>query len=326
MRKFDSNKKIAMKRNILCSTAFALIFLLIMTPVKSQTVLLYKNSFESPISAPVPNCGPDLDATLVNTLWGGTGEGTGGGGFFQQINTVETILIKGPDGQYTDPSGLGGNYCLSMLSTAEDDKAALTLNSEMLPFANITFLMSPIDIASCGGPFGVDTAVMKMTVYDSPGGVFDFFSPGTMLDETIVEGGAPDPNVYVFNWKLCSTSLDIDGSVDGYITIVFDLLQSGYAAIDSIEISSSVTAIPIEVQNELYEILVSPNPFSGELFINNTALGGHVIVSDMAGKNLMYQQASSGSTFIDVKNLPNGVYIIKYAEGNKHAVRKIIKY
>ena len=72
-------------------------------PCSAQTVLLYKNAFENPITTPVANCTADLDATEVNTLWGGTGEGTGGGGAFQQINTVETMLINGPDEQYEDP-------------------------------------------------------------------------------------------------------------------------------------------------------------------------------------------------------------------------------
>ena len=291
----------------------------------AQTVLLYKNSFESPLTPPEATCGPDLDATFVNTLWGGTGLGTGGGGLFQQINTVETILIHGPYLQYTDASGMGGNYCLSMLSVAEDDKAALTLNSEMLPFANVTFLMSSIDIAGCGGPFGVDTAVMRMTVYDSPGGAFDFYTPGTILDETTLTGGAPDVNSYFFNWILCTTSLDISGSVDGNITIVFDLLESGYAAIDSIEISSSITAISVEEEDELIYTLVSPNPFSDEIMISGTAAMGEIILFDIAGKEIIRQKSFENVTKIDVKNLLPGIYMLNYLEENKASGFKLIK-
>ena len=57
-----------------------------------------------------------------------------------------------------------------MQNRDEDDLLALTLNSKMLPYVNLSFLMSPVDIsaAACGGPFGVDTAVMVVNVYVLP--------------------------------------------------------------------------------------------------------------------------------------------------------------
>jgi len=127
----------------------------------AQQIILYENHFESPNVPPFPNCGSDLDATDLNTLWSGTAGGTGGGGSFQQVNTVETILITGPDERYEDPSGLGGNFCISMLSTAQDDRAAVTLNSQMLPFCIVSLDISAIDLDACGGPFG-SVAVLGM--------------------------------------------------------------------------------------------------------------------------------------------------------------------
>jgi hypothetical protein len=73
----------------------------------TQNVIIYKNSFETPLIPPVSTCSPDLDNNQVNTLWEGTGLGIGGGGNFQQLNTIETIIIQGT--QYNDPSGLGAN-------------------------------------------------------------------------------------------------------------------------------------------------------------------------------------------------------------------------
>jgi len=180
----------------------------------AQTVLLYQNSFESPLVSPSTGCSPDLDQTLVNTLWGGTGLGTGGGGLFQQYFTVETILINGSNNQYTDILGLGGNYCLGMLSNLQNDKLALILNSQMLPYANISFLISPIDLPQCGGPFGLDTAVMHLLIYDSPGGSFSFSTPGTLLAQDTVLGSFPGLTPFTFNWFNASSSLDISNSVD----------------------------------------------------------------------------------------------------------------
>ena len=99
-------------------------------------VLLYENHFENPLSAPFSNCGPDLDANTINSLWGGTG--IGGGGNFMQVETIETLLINGPNNQYNDPSGIWGNFLIGFLSVVRDDKLALTLNSQNLSFITLS--------------------------------------------------------------------------------------------------------------------------------------------------------------------------------------------
>ena len=101
-------------------------------------VLLYENHFENPLSAPFSNCGPDLDANTINSLWGGTGTGTGGGDNFMQVETIETLLINGPNNQYDDPSGIGGNFSIGFLLVVRDDKLALTLNYQNLSFITLS--------------------------------------------------------------------------------------------------------------------------------------------------------------------------------------------
>jgi len=233
--------------------------------VSAQTVILYQNAFDSPLSPPVSNCGPDVSITPVNTLWGGTGLGTGGGGLFMQQFTVETILINGTDNQYTDPLGTGGDYCLGMYSSNQDDKLALTLNSQMIPFINLSFIMSPIDLAGCTGPFGPETAVMRLTVYDSPGGTFSFSPSNTILDTDTITGGEPGPTPYTFNWSNNSTSFDVSNSIDGNITIVFDLIEGVYAAIDNIVITSSTTPICDSGPQVIAE--------SGDVYIDDACYG-----------------------------------------------------
>lgn len=293
---------------------------------KAQTVLLYQNNFETPLQTPNANCGPDLDATQVNTLWGGTGLGTGGGGSFQQVNTVETILIHGPDNQYTDSTGIGGDYCLSMLSILQDDKASLTLNSQMLPFANITFNLSAIDLPACGGNFGLDTAVMRITVYDSPNGIFNIFSPGVQLDEDTVTGIGAGPTSYTFNWASCATSLHIDSSVDGNITIVFDLLRSGYAAFDNLSISSSTAAIGMEEHNPFNQLITYPNPAGDYLKIkcdglnNNSSLN----IFNTVGQ-LMQKTNFNGNLSIDIDKWEKGIYVLQFSTGNFITYKRIVK-
>jgi hypothetical protein len=316
-----------MKKALLPALLFVVMVFLSSSKIGfAQSVLLYKNSFESPLITPSANCGPDIDATLVNTIWGGTGLGTGGGGLFQQQNTVETVLINGPDLQYTDLLGLGGNYCLSMLSSLQNDKAALTLNSQMLPYANISFLMSPIDLAACGGPFGLDTAIMRITVYDSPGGTFSFSSPGTMLDEDTIVGSEPGLTPFTFNWLECSTSLGISSSVDGNITIVFDLLRGGYAAMDSIEINSSVSSSLVEEQDNLKSLIVYPNPFINEILMNGTTAKGEMILFDESGKEIMRHKTFNIETKIKTESVLNGLYFLKYNNGKRTTNFKLMKF
>ena len=321
-----------MKKTILSSLVLVLLITLLDTKASfPQTILLYKNSFESPLSTPAPNCGPDLDATFVNTLWGGTGLGTGGGGLFQQEFTVETILIHGPNLQYSDPSNLGGNYCLSMLSVTQNDRAALTLNSQMLPYANVSFLLSPIDLAGCGGPFGLDTAVMHLSVYDSPGGTFSFSLPGTLLDEDTLESGVPGATPYTFNWAECATSFDISASFDGNITIVFDLLQSGYAAFDSIEIFSSSSTSSVSEHDGLNSAFVFPNPFTNEIIIStknqvSSTKTTEIILFDVMGKEILRETISKGETKINTEKLLSGFYLLNYLNGNKTTNFKLTKF
>lgn len=228
--------------------SFSLVILLLTAFFFSQgQVLLYQNHFENPISPPTPNCGPDLDANNVNNLWGGTGTGTGGGGLFTQQATVETILINGPNNQYNDPSGIGGNYSLGFLSAVQDDKLSLTLNAQNYNFINLSFSIAGIDLAGCGGPFGVTTPAMNIKLYNSPSGTFSFSSPGTLLDEKNVTGIAASP--FTFNWATVTSSLNAAGITNQFFTIVFDLTASGYGSIDNIVIVASNNAPIVTATN-----------------------------------------------------------------------------
>jgi hypothetical protein len=293
----------------------------------AQNVIIYKNSFETPLIPPVSTCSPDLDNNQVNTLWEGTGLGIGGGGNFQQLNTIETVIIQGT--QYNDPSGLGANYCIGMLDSTnfQNDKLALTINAQMFPLLNLSFLLSPIDVPGCGGPFGVDTAEIYIRVYDTPGGIFSFASPGTILDEDTVLGSAPGITSYTFNWFNCTTSLDISNSLDSTITIVFDLIRSSYAAIDSIEISS-LENVSIQRFNQFKNINLFPNPSNGEITISMNEFRNEKIIlmiTDLFGRKMHEFKIASENTSLKLA-LPNGVYFATIsADNNMHTTKIIIE-
>lgn len=196
----------------------------------ADSVVLYTNDFESPNLTPQINCGNSLDTRPVNDLYGTAGF------VFHQVNTVETVFHEDSIPIYSNPQDIGDGFSIGMLSTAQDDLLALTFDRQGLPFLNVGMHISSIDIAGCGGPFGVAAPVMKVSLLDSPGGTFDFGQ--TVLDEDTIEGEAA-PDQWTFHWVFDTGSLDASQATDDFVSIVFDLTQSGYATLDDLSIVAS---------------------------------------------------------------------------------------
>lgn len=200
--------------------------------------VLYTNDFEHPNEALVANCAT-LDGRSINLLYGSSNF------VFQQVNTVEGVLIQG---NYSDPSGIGGNYALGMLSAVEDDRLALTFAYTGKDRVNVGFDLSAIDVPGCGGPFGTSVPIMHVSLYDTAGSTFDFNSPGTLLDQGTLTGVAPGAAA-TFNWHYGVVSLDARATTGSSVTIVFDLTQSGYAALDNLSIVASAASGVVDSNN-----------------------------------------------------------------------------
>jgi hypothetical protein len=200
---------------------------------QADTVILYGNDFETPNVPLAVDCGNSLDARGINFQYGTKDF------VFDQTWTVETVFIQDPSGLYSNPQGQGGAYALGMLSAVNDDHLSLTFDAGTYPYVNVGLDISAIDISGCGGPFGVDLPIFSVSVLDSPGGVFGWSNP--LLDQADMNGLAP-PDPWTFNWSTQILGLDISGSTDGNISVVFDLLQSGYAAFDNMTITASTEA------------------------------------------------------------------------------------
>ncbi|MGB0165962.1 MAG: T9SS type A sorting domain-containing protein [Luteibaculum sp.] len=197
--------------------------------IKSNVV--FENDFENPFHTNFKNCAPDFAQNLVKELYGD---------IFDQQWTVETMQINGPAGQYHDPQGVGGDYCLGMLGRIQDDKIAFTFDRKDLDFVNLRMDVSAIDVPKCGGPFGVNVPKFNFKLYNTPSGVWNFNKPGTLLDEKNAQGTVPGPTPYTFNWQEIQVGFDASGATNGFVTMVIDqIFSSGYAALDNFLISSS---------------------------------------------------------------------------------------
>lgn len=281
------------------------------TRATGQEILLYANQFTTP-NLPIENafCGTDLDLTPVNDHWAGTGTGTGGGGAWAQTFTVETILINGSGNIYTDPEGVGGDFCLGMLSTAENDLAALTLYRDDIPYVNLFMDISPAEVSGCGGPFGTDIPRFRIVAYDSPGGVFSINTPGALLDADTLTGVAPAADPFELHWVTVATSLDVSGSTDGYVTILLDLIQSGYAVFDNIQITASINPIGIEELSLSPMMRVVPDPAMDRISVPGLDVPAEWSIRGMDGR---FELTGSDNLEqgIDISALRSGNHVIE---------------
>ncbi|WP_170227118.1 SprB repeat-containing protein [Luteibaculum oceani] len=193
--------------------------------------VLFQNDFENPKHTNFVNCSPDFAQNLVSSLYGD---------IFDQQWTVETIQINGPENQYQDPQGIGGNYCLGMLGRIQDDKIAITIDRKDLDLINLRLNVSAIDVPRCGGPFGVDIPKFNFKLYDTPSGIWDFNNRGSLLDEEEAEGTTPGITPFIFNWAEIDLHFNAEDASAKHVTLLIDQIhQSGYAALDNFLVSSS---------------------------------------------------------------------------------------
>ncbi|MBK8228492.1 MAG: T9SS type A sorting domain-containing protein [Flavobacteriales bacterium] len=288
--------------------------------LSAQSVLIYQNSFVTPLTAPVnASCQQDFSATPVNTLWQGTGSGTFSGAF-QQSNTVETLLINGPADVYDDPAAANGDFCLGMLNTNFLDKLALLIDRESLPFINISLDMSAIN-TTCGGPLTLGTPNFLVEALDAPGGVFNINSTAPLSSDTLI-GIAPNAPTgagsFVFNWATDIGSLDVAGSTDDFVAIRFTLLNTGltpttaiYAAFDNIYIeASSSDVISGIVEQALAPMNIWPNPATDRVTIEGLVSGTPVEIFSLTGQRVAVRMAPQ-SAAIDVSGLAPGTYVLR---------------
>lgn len=137
---------------------------------------------------------------------------------------------------YADPQSRAGQYAISMLATVNDDLLGLGFDTFGKTFINIAMDISSIDIQCEDGPFGIEDPIFRVSLLDDPSGSVPL--TGTPLDFADMEGPV-GPNGWTFLWTRHSVSLNATGSTTGRISIVFDLLQSDYAAFDNLIIQAS---------------------------------------------------------------------------------------
>ncbi|HET8939388.1 MAG TPA: MYXO-CTERM sorting domain-containing protein [Polyangiales bacterium] len=203
----------------------------------AQTVILYENNFEKPNVPLMVDCGNSLDTRGINFLYGEKDFE------FAQDFTVEAVFLHDPSGKYKN-AGDHGDYALGMLSSVQDDKLALAFDSRGYSFINVGLDLSSIDVEGCAGPFGVSAPKLRITLLDRPDGVVDYAQTELATQDVI---GVAAADAWTFRWKREAVGLSTEGTKDGKVTIVFDLLEGGYAVFDNLNITASMSSRVVDL-------------------------------------------------------------------------------
>jgi hypothetical protein len=105
------------------------------------------------------------------------------------------------------------------------------------------------------------------------------------------------------------------------------LSNSGFTDIYVAKLDSLTTPTGITVSgNAPRDILIFPNPASGELEIANLAYIQYIEIADALGKVVLHQQHISfgDKQMIDISHLPPGLYFVKLTAAHSSSCRKLI--
>ncbi|MBK8141136.1 MAG: hypothetical protein IPK57_08995 [Chitinophagaceae bacterium] len=84
----------------------------------------------------------------------------------------------------------------------------LLLTHKAIHLSILLLIYQRLPINGCGFGGALATPVMNNKLYDTPSGTFDFNNPGTLLDNKMVTGIAPNDNPFTFNWARLGTALN----------------------------------------------------------------------------------------------------------------------
>jgi trimeric autotransporter adhesin len=121
---------------------------------------------------------------------------------------------------------------------------------------------------------------------------------------------------------------DPDASVEGTgeyselpaTAIITVTAEDGTIKVYEVEITVPVTTEEFNPD----QISIYPNPVTEILYIKNTS-GGIIEVFDLNGSLLKQFDTQSGTASVDLRSMPQGIYMVKVKSSNSTIVKKIIK-
>jgi hypothetical protein len=167
----------------------------------------------------------------------------------------------------------------------------------------------------------------KATTYDTNGNIteeiyYDWYS--NAYHEV-------DKEVYTYDLAYSNADMWLPLWFDEFNNKVVDVKNYEYdngawVLIQPIDLYYSATPFGISEDN-IAHIELYPNPTTGLVYLNGT-FGEELFVSvlDLSGMVVQRQTITDSNQYIDLRNSPSGMYILKILDGNKVLILKVVKY
>jgi predicted outer membrane repeat protein len=228
-----------------------------------------------------------VNLTIVNSLFANNTAGTLGHEFYNTVNVTlkiinSTFFNKGNDAIYYDEKSMDFTNCIVWANIESYSqytaKNSLLLNKTITANGNIDA-----------------TGISDMQIFNNP-------SAG---DYSLLEGGSAinKGNNALYDAALFG-NLDITGKTRINETII-DL-----GAYESKNVTLGVGHIKKST------LRTYPNPVKDDFFnIENASVDGNATLYDISGKEVKSTKIENGKAQVNVGNLPNGIYVLKTAQG-----------
>lgn len=225
-----------------------------------ESLLLYSNNFNTGnVISNTSTCSPNIKHNNVNALFKGTGSGLYTNVLFGQNASVEVADNIDPPGHIFDPQSKGGKYSITMqTANPENDLVWITFQAKDLNsynFINFNFDVSATDILTssrCGISGTVTTPIVVVSAYLHSSSTLS--QSNVLSRDTLI--GLPPLETYTnrkydtYNWKNVTARLPIDRltTENGYVSMLIDVIQGSYTAVDNFVITSSMIALPVNLK------------------------------------------------------------------------------
>lgn len=288
-----------------------------------ETDSLFEFTFQDPANAPHGDDFPDAEIAV---------DQFGGSGFVNVTSTVAEIIgFAGDNFQgfsvdisaaFTDPYQL--LTFPSTMSTSFTDDVILDItifNDGFIPafppifdpdsvrLKRTSVLSSEIDaFGTLVDALGNSHDVLRQAfVEESIDSVF-YYQNGSwaMIPELVFENPMLDTTR---NVRFLSASL-------GYAVADFSVNEDMAPTSSTFLSDPSLCCTSVEEIAQAEFDLVYPNPSSGTITINNVEAGATVELLDLSGKRVFVNTLKTGSQKLDIRSLPNGLYIFKLNEND----------